>query len=123
MELDHVSLTRVLNQFGSLMEASDRDLKSIRVTYLLLEVKAAALRELDTQVLEMLDDTDAELDKAMAAAEEYQAKFVARKLGFDANQTADERSITSASKHNARKFKLPKLEFRKFGGEIKDLLG
>jgi len=46
------------------MAAVEPDLRSMQVTYRLLEEKAAALRELDSQVLEMLlDEADAELDR------------------------------------------------------------
>jgi len=55
--------TRVMNQLDALMAAVEPDLRSIQVTYRLLEEKAAASRELDSQVLEMLlDEADAELD-------------------------------------------------------------
>jgi hypothetical protein len=58
-----VAFTTVLNQIDSLMAATEPDLKSIKVTYRLLEEKAAALREQYSQVLEMLsDDADAEVD-------------------------------------------------------------
>jgi hypothetical protein len=39
--------TRVLNQFYALMAAVEPDLRSIQVTYRLLEEKAAALWEMD----------------------------------------------------------------------------
>ena len=70
----------------------------------------------------LLDDADAELDTEMAVAEEYQAKFIERKLWFESSQTSNECSISCTSNQNTRKFKLPKLEFRKFGGDIKDWL-
>jgi hypothetical protein len=57
------AFTRVLNHFDSLMAAREPDLKSIQVTYRLLEEKAAAVWVQDSQALEMLlDDADAELD-------------------------------------------------------------
>jgi hypothetical protein len=46
-----------------------------------LEERAAALRQLDSQVLQMLlDEADAELDTDMVVAEDYQTKFFERKL-------------------------------------------
>jgi len=112
-----------LNQLDALMAAVETDLRSVRVTYRLLEEKAAALWELYSQVLEMLlDEADAELDTEMAVAEDYQTKFLERKLACESIQTANEDSASGASKQNSRKFKLPKLEFRKFGGDFKDWL-
>ena len=58
----------------------------------------------------------------MAVAEDYQTKFLERRLVFESIQTANEDSAFGASKQNSWKFKLPKLEFRKFGGDLKDLL-
>jgi hypothetical protein len=58
-------------------------------------------------------DADAEEDKEMAVAEEYQLKFTDRKLAFEYNQTGNEGGISCASKQKTRKFKLPKLEFGK----------
>ena len=58
----------------------------------------------------------------MAVAEDYQAKFLERRLAFESIQTANEDSASGTSKQNSRKFKLPKLEFRKFGGDLKDWL-
>ena len=73
------------------MAATEPDLKSIQVTCRLLEDKAAALCEQDSQVLDMLlDDGDAELDTEMALAEEYQAKYIDRKLRFELNQTSND---------------------------------
>jgi CRISPR/Cas system-associated exonuclease Cas4 (RecB family) len=65
----HAAFTRLLNQFYNLMEAAESDQKSIKGTYRLLEKKATALRENNSQVLELLlDYVDAELDKEMAVA-------------------------------------------------------
>jgi hypothetical protein len=110
-----------VNQLDALMAAVEPDLRSMQVTYRLLEEKAAALRELDSQVLEMLlDEEDAELDTEMAVAEDYQAKFLERKLAFESLQTANDNGPSGVSKQNSRKFKLPKLEFRKLGGDLKE---
>jgi len=118
-----VAFTRVMNQLDALMAAVKPDLRSIQVTYRLLEEKAAALWELDSQVLEMLlDEADAQLDTEMVVAEDYQTKFLERRLAFESIQTANEDSTSGASKQNSIKFKLPKLEFRKFGGDLKDWL-
>jgi hypothetical protein len=43
-----------MNQLDSLMAAVEPDLRSMQVTYRLLEERAAALLELDSQVSEML---------------------------------------------------------------------
>jgi hypothetical protein len=115
------AFTRVVNQLDALMAAVEPDFRSMQVSYRLLEEKAAALRELDSQMLEMLlDEADAELDTEMAVAEDYQAKFLERKLAFESINTANEDGASGVSKQNSRKFKLPKLEFRKFGGDLKD---
>jgi hypothetical protein len=58
----------------------------------------------------------------MAVAEEYQAKFIDRNLMIESNQTTNEGIISCANKQNTRKFKLPTLKFRKFGGDLKDWL-
>jgi hypothetical protein len=63
-----------VNQPVALTTAVEPDLRSIQVTYHLLEEKAAALWELDSHVLErLLDEADAELDTKMTVAEDYQA--------------------------------------------------
>jgi hypothetical protein len=38
----------------------------------------------------LLDYADAKIDTDMSVAEEYQAKFIDRKLVFESNQTANE---------------------------------
>jgi hypothetical protein len=68
----------------------------------------------------LLDEADAELHTEMAVAEDYQTKFLQRKLAFESIRTANEDNASGASKQNPRKFKLPKLEFRIFGGKLKD---
>jgi hypothetical protein len=78
------AFTRIMNQLDTLMAAREPDLRSTQVTYRLLEERAAALPELDSQVLEiLLDDADAALDTEMAVAEDYQTKFLERKLAFE----------------------------------------
>jgi hypothetical protein len=111
------------NQLVASTTAVEPDLRSIQVTYHLLEEKAAALWELGSQVLvRLLDEADAELDTEMVVAEDYQAKFIEMKLAFESPQNDNEETASSVSKQNSWKLKLPKLEIRKFGGDLKDWL-
>ena len=77
------------------------------------------LREQNTLLLELLlDNADARVDKEMAVAEEFQAKFV--RIGsccLNPTEQLTRGSISCASKQNARKVNLPKLEFMKLEGD------
>ena len=74
------------------------------------------LREQNTLLLELLlDNADSGVDKEMAVAEELQAKFV--RIGsccLNPTKQLTRGSISCASKQNARKVNLSKLEFIKF---------
>jgi hypothetical protein len=86
----------LLNQFYNLKKATESDQKSIKDTCRLLEGLAAALREGDTQELELLfDDADAARQRDGGS----QAKFIERKLVVESSRRVyDEGSISCARK-------------------------
>jgi hypothetical protein len=69
----------------------------------------------------LLDDADAGVDKEMVVAEELQANFV--RIGsccLNPTKQLTRGSISCASKQNARKVNLSKLELMKFEDDSKD---
>ena len=68
-----------------------------------------------------MDDPDAGIDKEMAVAEELQTKFVCiGSYSLNPTKQLTRGSMTCASKQNARKVNLPKLECMKFEDDGKD---
>ncbi|KAJ8909615.1 hypothetical protein NQ315_016688 [Exocentrus adspersus] len=104
----------------------------------MLETKFDELKILDADVYELLleDATEEEMHKDVQTADGYQRKFLemrARYEQFGGNKSVhtdadlEQRSevnssMSEASRQGKRKFKLPKIEFKRFSGDIKDWL-
>jgi uncharacterized protein YukE len=94
----------------------------------LLREKADDLTQLDDEIMDLLlraDTQEDELDKEMQGADEYTRKYKRLNLHVQrclntATKTEDcDNSMLTVTK---RKFKLPTLELKKFGGDVKDWL-
>jgi hypothetical protein len=94
----------------------------------LLREKADDLKKMDEGILDLLlraDMREDELDKEMQGADEYAHKY--KRLSLLVQRRLDATSKTEDCDHSLlnvakRKFKLPTIELKKFGGDVKDRL-
>jgi len=94
----------------------------------LLRQKADNLTKLDDEIMDLLlqaDTREDELDKEMQGADEYAHKYKRLNLQVQMclnavikTEDCDNSKLTATK----RKFKLPTLELKKFGGDVKDWL-
>lgn len=91
----------------------------------LLREKFEDLAHLDADILDLLlqntDTQTQDLDKEVQAADEYSGKYKRISLYLQKSLNAVEDSVSDIN-ITKRKFKLPALELKKFGGEVKDWL-
>ena len=94
----------------------------------LLREKADDLTKLDDEIMDLLlraDTREDELDKEMQGADEYAHKYkrlnlhMQRCLNAAIKAEDCDNSVLTVTK---RKFKLPTIELKKFGGDVKDWL-
>lgn len=119
------AFTRAFNKLNDLLEASETDKIAVQVSFSVFEEKATELQELDAKIIDlMLDDDEADLDNEMMGTEDYRSKFLDMKVRVPQIfcQLECDGSVVSANHQIERKFKLPKLELRKFGGDLKEWL-
>lgn len=128
------SMTKIYNELDALLQMPEKDADGIRAHMDLLETKYQELTGMDnlifTNMIENVESQDDDLDKEVNSADEYKFKFhkikaVVTKLlqTDDRNSEASAVSVDSSSSRQVkRSYKLPLLELKKFGGELKDWL-
>lgn len=129
------AFTRAYNAFLNEMEKELPDLTSLQTHFALIREKASELGELSHKVQDAMieaGETEETLSREMENADEYTAKYHQAKIELARLTEKGNTSLpgpshpsTSASTHcqeSIRALKLPKIEFVKFGGEIKDWL-
>jgi hypothetical protein len=121
-------LCNTLEEVTSRGRPDEKDDPRILADLELLREKADDLMKLDDEIMDLLlraDTREDELDKEMQGADEYAHKYKRLNLHVQrclstAIKTEDcDNSMLNVTK---RKFKLPTLELRKFGGDVKDWL-
>lgn len=126
------SFTKAYNSFQVEKRKELPDITLLQLSFALMQEKTSELVELSHKLQDlMLEAGEAEEDlcKEIEHADEYTAKYHRAKIELT-NLT--ERSDTSSARRSSqlmvstqesiRALKLPKIELRKFGGEIKDWL-
>lgn len=120
--------TRLFNQFNSTNTAEATDVVEVQVCLGMLEKKFEELRVVDQRIFDLMleaDYTEDELTNEEISVEDYCSKFVrakilAAKLITEKNDT--DSLCNSNRPYPTRKFKLPQIELKKFGGDVKEWL-
>ncbi|KYN07072.1 hypothetical protein ALC62_01968 [Cyphomyrmex costatus] len=125
------SFTKAYNAFQIERKKSSPDLTKLQTQFALIRDKASELGELSHKIQDAMLDADEEeeiLIKEVENADEYTAKYHQTKIELSdlveagPSQMPVPQPIIITSQESIRVLKLPKIELRKFGGEIKDWL-
>ncbi|KMQ84903.1 hypothetical protein RF55_16915 [Lasius niger] len=127
------AFTRAFNSFQDEIGKEPLDITSSQTYFALVREKALELSELSHRIQNaMIEAGEAEevLSREMENADEYTAKYHQAKIqltnlterGNAATPTPHLQPMVAPSQESIRALKLPKIELRKFGGEIKDWL-
>ncbi|XP_044756949.1 uncharacterized protein LOC123315351 [Coccinella septempunctata] len=119
--------TKIYNNIESRISNGNFNSDEVKAAFQVLESKYEEIRTLDKEVFnfmieENMSDTDIETD--CDSVEEYSLKFNVIKERFSSS-TEKVREISSSEGEVGtlqRKFKLPQIELKKFGGDIRDWL-
>lgn len=128
-----MAFTRIYNEISTQLLSEDVSPNDVNANIELLIKKASELRELDSMILNHLLDSETDvqaIELESVAADEYQRKYEKIKLDALVNSPVqavsqlllDDATSMPASQMGRRKFKLPKIELKKFGGELKEWL-
>jgi hypothetical protein len=128
-------LTRVIREVEGLQDLDEHDWALIRDKCSKLRENQSRVLEVDGKVMELLlakEDTPQEaFEEETAAMEEYSDKARELLLRVDnvmprdrpVSPTLSEFGTAASSMEKRRRFKLPKIELKKFGGDLKEWLG
>ncbi|KAJ8951485.1 hypothetical protein NQ318_000180, partial [Aromia moschata] len=131
------AFTKVANELDNLLASQDRteeDLRRIQVTWELIISKHDLLKSIDGEIYEALLEADATEDDLLADMEScdiYEKKFTDLRFRCDSHLCIDSKSVAPDRKSvssevtngvTRRNFKLPRIEFKKFDGNIRDWL-
>ncbi|KAJ8985568.1 hypothetical protein NQ317_011530 [Molorchus minor] len=128
LEVHRNAFVRIYEETLKLLHLPELDLVTIQGNTRILDLKMEKITELDSQVLDFLlnsETSEAEIDVEVANADEIVSKYNKLKLRVEQHQHRVDRienSSQSSSCHSVKKFKLPHIEFKKFGGDLKDWL-
>ncbi|OXA47646.1 Pro-Pol polyprotein [Folsomia candida] len=130
------ALTRAVNEAKMEFEKDEPDREVLQSKLDKLEELMPDVIVIDNKILDAMLEascTDEELEQESLPVEEYRDRVrdMKRKLSKTINPDARPSSPSSSeystasgnSQHKKRTFKLPKIELKKFGGELKDWLG
>ncbi|KAJ8969571.1 hypothetical protein NQ317_001039 [Molorchus minor] len=128
LEVHRNAFVRIYEETVKLLHLPELDLITIQGNTRILDLKMEKITELDSQVLDFLlnsETSEAEIDVEVANADEIVSKYNKLKLRVEQHQHRVDRiedSSQSSSCHSVKKFKLPHIEFKKFGGDLIDWL-
>ena len=126
-----IAFTKALNVFYAELENKDRN--GVMAAFSLLESKAAELESVTEKMCDLLLDSASEDDvvKDVEEADDYRAKYHRAKVdvaNFVQTTSSPSPALVDSSisinnaAENSRKFKLPKIELKKFNGDPKEWL-
>ena len=135
-----VTVTRLLNEVGLLLDGSNPDKDIVQAKWQLLQKYMESLQEWDQKVISQLLEDDCEdetVDAEHTAMFEYAERYGFCKLKVDqlldskkhssSHHSDDEQTVDSyysvAGGNNQKSYKLPKIELKKFNGDLKNWLG
>ncbi|KAJ8918513.1 hypothetical protein NQ315_015218 [Exocentrus adspersus] len=128
------SVTRGFTEMDQLLQSESVDEDQVAACFRLLESRFKELEVVDSEIYEiMLDDsTEEELNKEVEGCEVYKRKFVNFGVKFDKLRDSwarKQKNLEGASEQRGesastgkRKFKLPKIEFKCYDGDVKGWL-
>jgi hypothetical protein len=135
-----VTVTRLLNEIDSLLDHENPDRDIVQAKWQLLQKCMESLQEWDQKVVTQLLDDDCEdetVDAEHTAMLEYAERFSFTKLKVEqlldsgkhssSTHSDDELTVDSyasaARGSNQKSYKLPKIELKKFNGDLKNWVG
>jgi len=118
------SYTRAVNSILQELEKESPEEKFVKTKLATLERLSVELSTFDTQILNAEFDSNDEFESEYAKVEEYKEKLdlirVETELFFNRQMTHS--TVIAPPNSNKRKLKLPLIELKQFGGDIKDWL-
>ncbi|KYN39212.1 hypothetical protein ALC56_06399 [Trachymyrmex septentrionalis] len=139
-KVTRIAFTRAYAVFQAEKARQPLDITSLQVAYALVQDKASELKELSLKLRNLMiqaEESEEALCREIEHADEYAAKYHQAKFevtGLIERQEAHESTLPAQSpsrrsysalamtQESMRTLKLPKIELRKFGGDIKDWL-
>ncbi|XP_071052941.1 uncharacterized protein [Onthophagus taurus] len=124
------AFTRSSREVDTVLAASNPDLDDLEAIFNLLAEKMGDLKVSDAQILKLMianGVADKDIDDELAKCDDYQIKFFklkvrCNKVFSNAVSTASTSAPILANQSLSHKFKLPKIELKKFGGDIREWL-
>ncbi|XP_045482841.1 uncharacterized protein LOC123686673 [Harmonia axyridis] len=127
LEAQRVSFTRIYDAVITLLGEKNINLIEIRGNVRILDQKIELIADLGRQLLDHILESESSEESALLseieAADNFLKKYHELKLIIESHSPnhSDETSNV-CSTHTKRKLKLPTIEFKKFGGDIRDWL-
>jgi hypothetical protein len=130
-------MTLLCNELEELLKATPIDLIEVETQLQLINRRNEKLMQYDSEIMELLlaeedgdEDEENGVDREIAASEEYQRKVTKLQVHTErllrprpSSPTASEYSTASGGRlEKKRQFKLPKIELKKFNGEVTEWL-
>lgn len=123
--------TRAYNDFNRVLQDETQFTETVRIAYGVLADKAERLLKIEEEVSELSlqnvgDRTQEELDAEFDTSEAYRDNWLTAQEKYASVRmmtNADGRSITDISASHQRNYKLPKLELKKFNGDVRQWIG
>lgn len=125
------SFTKLANDLTAILQHSTPDVEETHVAMQILDEKFVEFRNLNIEIFSLLLEqnvTEADLEEETKGCDNYSRRFkqlsIKSEKIWQEKQQADQVSSSSSVPDQAgkRKFKLPEIQFKKFGGNIRDWL-
>lgn len=132
-KVTRIAFSKAYNSFRLEITKESPDLTSLQTYFALVREKASELADLSRKIQDAMIEAGVEeeaLTKEMESADEYTAKYHQAKFeltgltekGNELPPAMPLQTTAVSTQESIRTMKLPKIELRKFGGEIKDWL-
>ena len=135
LKITRSAFTRVYTSFRTEQSKESPDITSLQVSFALLRDKTSELNELNQKLQTLMieaGDSEETIGREAQHADEYATKYHQAKVGLtcllerknelETPTPAPLQRTTTTTQESIRALKLPKIELRKFGGDIKDWL-
>lgn len=135
-KVTRIAFTRAYNNFQAELKKRSPDITSLQTSFALIRDKTSDLSELSHKLQDAMIEAEVseeELSREIENADEYSAKYHQAKI--ELSHLTEKPNIATSSlplqhtqptvasaQESIRALKLPKIELKKFGGEIKDWL-
>lgn len=118
------AFTKQSNVLEALLDKKGYDDSEVNAKFLIIQSKIEKLRELDKSIFcLMLEDTsEVDLEKEISVRDEYEERFLKLKLSIEKNNRDKADKLLNVVNETPR-YKLPKIELKKYNGELMEWLG